>query len=69
MQRIHVEDSGARIDEVRYGGQTVSVTVQPKANLPEYEMQPTDLARSRPGNPRDDLGSSTGHRVWNLLRF
>ena len=57
VERIHVEDSGARIDEVRYGGQTVSVTVQPKANLPEYEMLPTDLARSRPGNQRDDLGS------------
>ena len=69
VERIHVEDSGARIDEIRYGGQTVSVTVQPKANLPEYEMLPTDLARSRPGDSRDSMGSATGQRVWNPFRF
>jgi len=69
VQKIHVEDAGSKIDEVRYGGQTQSITVQPKANVPEYEIQPTDLARSRPADHRDGMGSATGQRVWNFFRF
>lgn len=69
IERIHVEDGGARIDELRYGGQTQSITVQPKADVPEYEIQPTDLARSRPADHRDGMSNATGQRVWNLFRF
>ena len=69
IERIHVEDSGASIDELRVGGQTRSITVQPKANVPEYEFQPTDLSRSRPADKRDGLSSPSSQRVWNLLRF
>ena len=69
VERIHVEDGGAAIDEVRYGGQTQSITVQPKANVPEYEIQPTDLGRSRPADHRDGMSNATGQRVWNVLKF
>lgn len=69
IERIHVEDGGASIDELRVGGQTQSITVHPKANVPEYEFQPTDLARSRPADKRDGLSSPSSQRVWNLLRF
>ena len=69
VQRIRLEDSGSQIDEVRYGGQTQSITVKPKANLPEYEFQPTDLARSRPADQRAGLSSATAQRVWNVLKF
>jgi hypothetical protein len=69
IERIRVEDGGARIDELRYGGQTQSITVQPKANVPEYEFQPTDLSRSRPADNRDGMSSPSSARVWNLLRF
>jgi len=69
VQRIHIEDAGVRIDEVRYGGQTQSITVQPKADVPEYEIQPTDLGRSRPADHRDGMSSATGQRVWNVFRF
>ncbi|MFC5499020.1 hypothetical protein ACFPOE_15845 [Caenimonas terrae] len=69
IERIRVEDGGARIDELRVGGQTQSITVQPKANVPEYEFQPTDLARSRPADNRDGLSTPTSQRVWNLFRF
>jgi hypothetical protein len=69
VERIHLEDSGSVIDEVRFGGRTQSITVQPKANVPQYEIQPTDMARSRPGDHRDGMGSATGTRFWNLLRF
>ena len=69
IERIRLEDAGNVIDEVRYGGQTQSITVQPKANLPEYEIQSTDLGRSRPADHRDGMGSATGTRVWNVFRF
>lgn len=69
IQRIQVEDAGNRIDEVRVGGETQSITVQPKAGVPAYEIQPTDMARSRPQDNRDGLSSATGRRVWNVLNF
>ena len=69
VERIRVEDDAVVIDEVRYAGQTQSVTVTPKSNLPPYQIQPTDMARSRPGDHRDGLSSATGKRVWNVLDF
>lgn len=69
IERIRVEDGGARIDELRVGGQTQSITVQPKASVPEYEFQPTDLSRSRPADSRDGLSSPSSQRVWNIFRF
>jgi hypothetical protein len=68
VERIHVEDGGNSIDEVRVGGQTQSVTVQPKANVPAYELQPNDLARSRPADSRDGLAERK-QRVWNIFGF
>ena len=69
IERIRIEDNGARIDELRVGGQTQNITVQPKASVPEYEFQPTDLARSRPADNREGLSSPRSQRVWNLFRF
>ena len=43
---IHVEDGGARIDELRVGGQTQSITVQPKDGLPAYQVEPRTGERS-----------------------
>ena len=40
IEHIHVEDAGARIDEVRVGGETQSITVQPKDGMPAYEVAP-----------------------------
>lgn len=67
IERIRIEDGGNRIDEVRVGGETQSVTVQPKGEMPAYEIQPTDLSRSRPSDSRD--GDPVGKRVWNVLKF
>lgn len=68
IERIVTEDAGNRIEEVRVGGETQSVTVQPKGGAPAYEMQPTDLARTRPADRRDGL-SGGSNRVWNVLNF
>ena len=66
-ERIRVEDEGSRIDELRVGGQTQSITVQPKVgNLPEYEVQPSDGVRNR---ARNGAETDTGTRVWNLKKF
>ena len=66
-ERIRVEDEGSRIDELRIGGQTQSITVQPKVgNLPEYEVQPSDGVRNR---ARNGAETDTGSRVWNLKKF
>ena len=40
IEVIQIEDAGARIDEVRLGGETKSITVQPKGRMPAYEVQP-----------------------------
>lgn len=46
IELIHVEDAGARIDELRVGGQTQSITVQPKDGLPTYQVEPRTGERS-----------------------
>ena len=65
IERIHVEDSAVKIDEVRYAGQTQSVTVQPKSGLPAYEIVPANPARD--GDSRRN--ATGGERVWKLFNF
>ena len=45
-ERIRVEDAGARIDELRVGGETLSISVQPKGGMPAYQIAPTSGERS-----------------------
>ena len=69
IQRIRTEDAGTRIDEVRVGGETQSITVQPKTgpNTPAYEVKPSDSTK---GNaPSQSSGDTNGSRVWNVLKF
>ncbi len=70
IERIRHEDAGSRIDEVRVGGQTQSITVQPKMEgMPAYEIQPASVIRGRPLDAREGLASPGGQRSWNVLRF
>ena len=69
VQRIRIEDAGTRIDEVRVGGETQSITVQPKAGnkVPSYEVKPADSSKgSAPSTPSNE---TVGPRVWNVLKF
>ncbi|MDA8450570.1 hypothetical protein M5C97_17035 [Acidovorax sp. NCPPB 3859] len=70
VERIRIEDEGSRVDELRVGGQTQSITVQPKAGttMPEYEVQPPDGVRARPGS-RNGAETITSPRVWNVMKF
>lgn len=67
IQRIRIEDAGSRIDELRVGGQTEQITVQPKADVPPYEVKPVEGARGTP--PAAASGDTNGSRVWNVLKF
>ena len=69
IEHIRVEDAGSRVDETRVGGQTQSITVQPKVGtMPEYEVQSNDGARAA-RNRNNNSGDTTGTRVWNFLKF
>lgn len=68
VQRIHTEDAGVKIDEVRVGGETQSITVQPKtgSKLPAYEVKPADTTKA---NSPPSSNDTNGARVWNVLKF
>jgi hypothetical protein len=70
IERIHVEDGNAKVDELRVGGQTQSITVTPKTNdARPYQVMPNDTESSRnQGQP--DSSSESGSRVWwNIFKF
>lgn len=61
IERIRVEDGGSRVDELRVGGETKSISVQPKVgNLPAYEVQPQNT---------EGADGTNGRRVWRALQF
>ena len=63
VEHLHFEDAGNRVDEIRAGGQTQRITVQPKGGAPAYEVQPAD-----PNRPDAGIGQ-TGPRVWRIHQF
>ncbi|BEU95552.1 hypothetical protein ACDW_12570 [Acidovorax sp. DW039] len=68
-ERIRVEDGGSRVDELRVGGQTQSINVQPKnSDMPAYEVKSPDGARSRAGS-NSGAETNTAPRVWNVMKF
>jgi hypothetical protein len=67
IERITHEDSLSRVDELRVGGQTRSITVTPKNGAPAYDIAPApggaDLSD---GNA---TSGSTGKSRWRILNF
>ena len=67
IERITHEDELSRIDELRVGGQTRSIEVQPKNGAPAYEIAPApggaDLTDST------TKSGSTGKSRWRILNF
>lgn len=60
IETIRHEDAGSRVDELRSGGETQRITVQPKAAVPAYEVQPAG-AHNREAGP-----GAAGRRVWKI---
>ncbi|NML85051.1 hypothetical protein [Polaromonas sp.] len=67
IQRIRTEDAGTRIDELRVGGETEKITVQPKTGGAAYEVKPAEGARGTA--PAATSTDTNGSRVWNVLKF
>ena len=67
IERIRTEDSGSRIDELRVGGETQQITVQPKTGGAAYEVKPAEGARG--SAPAAASSDTNGSRVWNVLKF
>lgn len=68
VERLTHEDALSRIDELRVGGQTQRIDVQPKNGAPAYEIDPL--------RSDDALGESQGQRTgnagksrWRILNF
>jgi hypothetical protein len=40
IERVRVEGEGVTVNELRVGGETRSISVQPKGNFPAYSVQP-----------------------------
>lgn len=66
VERLRIQDAGSRIDELRVGGETQSISVQPGGNAPAYEVRPADASRSPAGSAAQD---GAGARFWNVLKF
>ena len=67
IERIRTEDAGSRIDELRVGGETKQISVQPKTTVPAYEVKPPEGARGTP--PATTSNDTNGSRVWNFFKF
>jgi hypothetical protein len=65
IERIRHEDALTRVDELRVGGQTRSITVSPKTGAPAYEIAPLPGGES----PADARNSSAGKSRWRILNF
>jgi hypothetical protein len=68
IERITNEDALTRIDEVRVGGETKSIEVQPKNGAPAYQINPdaNGAANSETGGKRT---GNAGRSSWRILNF
>ena len=67
IEHLSHEDAGSRVDELRVGGRSKSVTVTPKAG-PQYQIVPSDPSRGR-ADGSQNTDSPAGRRVWRLGTF
>ena len=59
IERIHHEDKGSQINELRVGGETKNITVQPKTgNFPAYEVAPTKPGKDAAQDGTEEYVSS-----------
>ncbi len=68
IERITNEDALTRIDEVRVGGETKSIEVQPKNGAPAYQINP-DSSGSATGEVGGKRTGNAGRSSWRILNF
>ena len=72
VEVIRTENRNNVIEEVRIGGETHSISVQPKGGMPGYEILPASGIRSRAAFELEGAAGanpSSGPRVWKLFDF
>ena len=65
IERIRHEDASTRIDELRVGGETKSITVTPKGDTPAYQVPPESNNRNPASTDRERSGSGG----WNIFKY
>lgn len=65
IERIRHEDAGSRIDELRVGGETKAITVNPKGDAPAYQVPPESNNRNPASTDRERSGSGG----WNIFKY
>ena len=69
VEHLVHEDKANRIEEVRYAGQTQSISVQPKSSdMPAYAVTPSTPPRGRVADDRTNAAGG-GQRFWNVFNF
>lgn len=68
VERITHEDKLSRIEELRVGGQTLSIEVQPKNGAPAYDIAPQRSGDSTSNGPNQRSGNA-GKSTWRVLNF
>jgi hypothetical protein len=67
IENIRHEDASARIDELRVGGETKSITVTPKGDMPPYELG-TEGGNRSPADSKPERGRG-GSPGWKVKEF
>lgn len=67
IEKIRHEDAGSRIDELRVGGETKSITVKPKGDMPAYDMG--NQTGNRNPAATDAESGKGGSPGWKVLGF
>jgi hypothetical protein len=68
IERITNEDALTRIQELRVGGQTQSIDVEPKNGAPAYQIAPQP-AGALPGETGGKPTGNAGRSSWRVLSF
>ncbi|MDR2852996.1 MAG: hypothetical protein LBV61_08105 [Burkholderiaceae bacterium] len=69
IEQIHVQGRAASVDELRVGGQTQNITVQPKGNFPVYQVEPVNNGSGGLPQGQTDVTGDRGKTHWNVLKF
>ena len=67
IENIRHEDAGSRIDELRVGGETKSITIKPKGDMPPYELG-TEGGNRSPADSKPERGRG-GSPGWKVREF
>lgn len=69
IERITHEDDLSRIDELRVGGQTKSIEVQPKNGAPAYQITTEQGVPASKGDVAGQRTGNAGRSSWRILSF